>query len=231
MAEDLSKLIEQIDCFRDDDRLLKQALTHRSYANEKNMISNERLEFLGDAVLSLVISSYLYQKLDGHPEGELTRLRATLVNESFLANIARSLELGSYLRLGSGERKTGGEERSSILADAMEAIIGAIYLKEGLSKVSSWIIHHWQDSIKQFIAEGRPQDAKTNLQELLQKSGKRPEYHLDRTEGPVHERQFFTSVWVQGECYGHGKGRSKKEAQQRAAEEALRNLSANTTYN
>lgn len=226
MTQNLSELIQSIGCFQEDDRLLVLALTHRSYANENHCESNERLEFLGDSVLSIVVSSYLYHRLEAYPEGELTRLRATLVNEEFLVGVAQSFALGNYLRLGGGERKTGGNQRSSILADAVEAVIAAIYLQYGLPKATDWIIQRWKESIDRYVAVGRPQDAKSALQEWLQRSGKKPEYRLVGSEGPDHDRRFFVTVWVHDQQLGDGNGRSKKEAEQRAAEAALKNLSS-----
>jgi ribonuclease-3 len=218
----LLMLAERIGYFQDDLELIEQALTHRSFANEKSCLSNERLEFLGDAVLSLVISTHLFHLLKQYPEGELSRLRATLVNEEFLFGIAEQLHFGDYLRLGSGERKTQGWKRPSILADAVEAVIGAIYLRYGLEAARSWIISLWDLSIKKFIKEGRPVDAKTALQERLQKIGKKPEYRLVKTEGPDHNRLFYIEVWVDNHSQGAGVGRSKKEAEQLAAKTALK---------
>ena len=218
----LLMLAERIGYFQDDLGLLEQALTHRSFANEKLCQSNERLEFLGDAVLSLIISTHLFHLLTQYPEGELTRLRATLVNEEFLVGIAEQLDIGEYLRLGSGERKTQGWKRPSILADAVEAVIGAIYLKYGLEVVRSWIVGLWDMSIKKYIKEGRPVDAKTALQERLQKIGKKPEYRLIKMEGPDHNRLFHIEVWVDSCSKGAGMGRSKKEAEQLAAKVALK---------
>ncbi|HOQ24060.1 MAG TPA: ribonuclease III [Bacillota bacterium] len=223
-AEQVGPLIAQLGFFDRNDTLLLQALTHRSYANDHACPSNERLEFLGDSVLSLVLSDYLYHKCANRTEGELSKLRATLVNEDFLLGIAKKLNLGAYLRLGSGERKTGGQNRPSILADAVEALIGAIYLEYGLEACARFILSLWEGSINRFLAEGRPIDAKTTLQELTQKSGKKPEYRLIKIEGPDHLRRFTVEVFIDGQSMGTGTGHSKKEAEQNAANFALKNL-------
>lgn len=223
-AKHIVSLVEKIGYFDCNEGLLIQALTHRSYAHEHCCTSNERLEFLGDSVLSLVLSDYLFRKCADRPEGELTRLRATLVNEDFLQGIARTLNLGDYIRLGTGERKTGGQSRPSILADAVEAVIGAIYMEYGLDACSQFILNLWDESITRFLNGGRPIDAKTSLQEMAQKTGRKPEYHLLKAEGPDHLRYFTVEVLINDLVMGLGTGHSKKEAEQNAAFSALKNL-------
>jgi ribonuclease-3 len=203
--------------------LLTEALTHSSYAHEqhKNMKYNERLEFLGDAVLSIVVSDYIYQHCPDLPEGELTKLRASLVCEKSLYDFARQIDLGSYLLLSNGERRNGGAKRPSIVSDAFEALIAAIYLDGGMEPAREHILrfvipeieNHKNNSFK---------DYKTLLQEIIQKNpGERLEYHLVGSTGPDHNKHFKVEVCLNSNVIGRGGGRSKKEAEQQAAREAL----------
>lgn len=209
--------------------LLERALTHRSYAYENGGLpTNERLEFLGDAVLGLVITDALYRENPDLPEGKLAKLRASVVNSRALAGVARSLGplgLGEYLLLGKGEEATGGRDKESILADALEALLGAIYLQHGIEQVSE-VIHHLFDPL--MVESGRRGaglDWKTSLQELTAKYGWGvPEYQIDE-EGPDHAKSFTAWAVVGGERFGGARGRSKKEAEQRSAEDAWRVLS------
>lgn len=203
--------------------LLIRALTHSSHINEhrNNKIgSNERLEFLGDAVLELVTSDYLYQIYQQLPEGDLTRMRATMVCENSLAAFARSIELGSYLTLGKGEEATGGRERNSVLADAVEALIGAIYLDGGLEAAREFLQNNflgkkWQDYA----------DFKTLLQEKIQKDSDIPiHYVLVNESGPDHKKEFVMEVHHGDKKLGVGSGNSKKAAQQQAAKDAMEGL-------
>jgi ribonuclease-3 len=221
---DLTELKQRLGFFQDRDQLLQTALNHCSFANERACESNERLEFLGDAVLSIILSHYLFNRCAREPEGYLTRLRAMLVNEDCLASIAQELALGDYIRLSVGEQKNGGRRRKSILADAMEALIAAIYLQYGLAAAESFVLKQWEERINQYISGNRPIDAKTELQELLQSRGKKPEYRLLKAEGPDHDRRFTTEVIIDGVSFGTGTGQSKKDAEQLAAAQALRNL-------
>ncbi|HEY8391849.1 MAG TPA: ribonuclease III [Capillibacterium sp.] len=220
----LTKLTRTLGLFQEKEGLLRQALAHRSYIHETGGESNERLEFLGDSVLSLVISEYLYQHFPHKPEGDLSKWRAYLVSADSLARLARKLELGRYLLLGVGEEKSGGRERKSILADAMEALIAAIYLEYGWEKVKSFILAHWQPFFARMEEENLPVDPKTHLQEILQAKGAAPHYKLLSAEGPDHNRLYTIAVY-NGTCFlGKGVGRSKKEAEQEAAGEALKEL-------
>ncbi len=203
--------------------LLENALTHSSYANEhrwKKLESNERLEFLGDAVLGMVVADHLFRNYPHVPEGELTRLRASLVCEGSLVVVAQGLELGSYLKLGRGEELGGGHTRPSILADAVESVLAAVYLDGGLTAATG--------IIKKFILEQSIQvsqgthDYKTALQELVQrKNGQELSYRLASESGPDHAKQFSMEVLLNGEVVGSGTGHSKKEAEQNAARGAL----------
>ena len=202
--------------------LLRQALAHSSYANEKKLSSgsNERLEFLGDSVLSIVVSDYLYKNLNV-AEGELTKLRASLVCEKSLHIFAQKINLGDFLLLGKGEENTGGRERPSILADAFEAVIAAIYLDGGMEPAAKHILRFMPDDLRH---AGKPafSDHKTVLQEIVQKNPEeKVEYILSGEEGPDHNKRFVVEVCLNGQVIGKGKGRSKKEAEQLAAKEAL----------
>lgn len=205
-----------------DKKLIYQALSHSSYANEKKNPSgsNERLEFLGDSVLSIVVSDYLYKSLNV-AEGELTRVRASLVCEKSLHVFAKQINLGDYLFLGRGEENTGGRERPSILADAFEAVIAAIYLDGGIKPASEHILHFMPEDVQhpQKLAFS---DFKTVLQEIVQKNPEeKVEYVLIGEEGPDHNKRFVVEVRLNSQVIGKGRGKSKKEAEQFAAKEAL----------
>lgn len=198
--------------------LLRQALTHSSYANEhrmKKLSDNERLEFLGDAVLEIVTSDFLYHEHTDVPEGELTRVRASIVCEQTLAFCTRALNLGDYLLLGKGEDQTGGRKRKSILSDAFEAIIGAIYLDGGFANAKEFI-HRF--ILKDLENKKLFFDSKTILQEIVQANFKEViSYHLIGEEGPDHNKIFRVAVHIGEEEYGVGEGRTKKAAEQEAA--------------
>lgn len=206
--------------------LLTTALTHSSYANEnraKGVECNERLEFLGDSVLGLVVADYLYQTRKDWPEGELTRFRASLVCEENLDNVAHELNLGSYLLLGKGEEAGGGRTRNSIIADAVEAVLAAIYLDGGIDEARKMVKTFILDRIGTRDAANR--DYKTALQEIVQrKSGKTLSYHLLGSEGPDHAKIFYMEVQLNGNPIGQGQGRSKKEAEQMAAKAGIESL-------
>jgi ribonuclease III len=216
-----------------DPDLLERALTHRSYAYENGGLpTNERLEFLGDAVLGVVITTALYHNHPDLPEGQLAKLRASVVNMRALAEVARGLGphgIGPYLWLGKGEEATGGRDKSSILADTLEALLGAIYLQHGLA-VASDVIHKVFDPLMSEAAgRGAALDWKTSLQELTAGlSLGVPEYRIEE-DGPDHAKTFTAWVIVAGERFGGADGRSKKEAEQRAAAAAWRELSARAT--
>ena len=208
-----------------DRGLLEHAMTHSSYANEHRgagLTSNERLEFLGDSVLGVVVADYLFQKHPDMPEGELTRTRAALVCEGSLHEVAKSLNLGRYLRLGKGEDAGGGRRRPSILADATEAMLAAVYLDGGMEAVRPIIRALILDKEREKSAD---RDYKTALQELVQrKPGASVSYRLVRETGPDHCRSFEMEASVDGKVIGTGEGRTKKEAEQMAAKAALEKL-------
>ncbi len=208
-----------------DQRLLDDALTHKSYINElrdRSGAHNERLEFLGDAVLSLIVSEHLTATFPQSAEGVLSKLKAGLVSESSLAGAARRLDLGRRLRLGRGEELTGGREKPSLLANALEAVIAAIYLDGGLKAAQTFTLQALAEELRAVEAKPVSQDFKTQCQEWSQKAFESlPQYVIVRESGPDHQKQFEVQVMIQGEVYGVGIGSSKKEAEQMAARAAL----------
>ncbi len=222
----LEKLEQQIGYVFTDKKLLKNALTHRSLSNyAKGIYSNERLEFLGDAVLGLSVASYLYEHCPYLPEGELTKIRALVVCEGTLFLCAKEIGLGSFLRLGKGEEMTNGRKRPSILSDAMEAIFAAIYLDGGLESARTVILNMLVPHIQKAIQERDKKDHKTVLQEMIQsKYEKPPVYLLVGEEGPDHDKIFTVEVRNQNVVLGVGKGKSKKEAEKQAAKKAIEKL-------
>ena len=208
--------------------LLENALQHSSYANEHRgggMRSNERLEFLGDAVLGVVTADYLFRKHPDLPEGDLTRLRAALVCEDSLHEVAQSLELGRHLKLGRGEEQGGGRRRPSILADATESVFAAVYLDGGMEAASELIHRVLLDKGREEAVEERRRDYKTELQELVQRrSNQTLHYEMIGATGPDHAKLFTCAVLLNGQTAGTGTGKSKKEAEQTAARAALQAL-------
>ncbi|MGH8950308.1 MAG: ribonuclease III [Acidimicrobiia bacterium] len=207
-----------------DPGLLAQALTHRSVSSEDSSRSdNERLEFLGDAVLQLAVTNYLYNTFPDLAEGKLAKVRAGVVSRPALADVARSIDLGRHIALTPAEDRTGGREKDSIMADALEAVIGAVYLEAGLETAAQMVLRLWADRIDDRAKRPGLRDYKTRLQEVLAKDGRRPDY-LSEGSGPDHERSFVATVEVNGLVLGTGSGRSKKDAEQGAAEQALKTL-------
>ena len=225
MSRNLKELEKKISYSFSDEGLLKHAMTHSSYVNEKRLKKtdcNERLEFLGDAVLELVSSEYLFFENPKMPEGELTKLRASMVCEKALAFCARDLDLGDFLLLGKGEDATGGRKRDSITSDALEALIGAISLDGGFANAKEFILNHVLNDL-----EGKRlfYDSKTILQELVQgNSEKRICYELVGEVGPDHNKSFQVEVRIGDTTYGQGIGRTKKAAEQEAAYQAILKL-------
>lgn len=212
-----------------NERLLKQAFTHSSYVNEhrrKPYEDNERLEFLGDAVLELTVSQYLYRKYPLMSEGELTKLRAAIVCEPSLVTFAHALSFGKLVLLGKGEELTGGRERPALLADVFEAFIGALYLDQGMEVVNSFLTKVVFPKIDEG-AFSHVMDYKSQLQELVQRDAAGViEYRIHQEKGPAHNKEFVSNVSLNGEILGAGVGRSKKEAEQKAAQEALMYMKA-----
>ena len=225
MKKDLKQLEKKIGYKFKDKNLIKQAFIHSSYANEiklEKYESNERLEFLGDAVLELVSSEFLFKNSPKDSEGELTKTRASMVCEPALAHCAKKLDLGSFLYLGKGEENTGGRDRDSIISDSLEALIGAIFLDGGFTSSKEFIEKHVLsdlESKKLFL------DSKTILQELAQgKSEQKISYRLVKEEGPDHDKSFSVEVRIGKEVYGTGTGKTKKSAEQEAASNAIKRL-------
>ncbi len=222
MKELLAQLQEKIGYRFSDEGLLRQAVTHSSFANEQkiNKLSNyERLEFLGDAVLEMVSSEFLYKENPQMPEGQLTRLRASMVCEPALAYCARDIDLGSYILLGKGEEATGGRKRDSITSDVMEAVIGAIFLDGGIEEAKKYIYRFILSDLENKILF---MDSKTLLQEEVQKNNtEQLHYELIGETGPDHDKEFHVKAYLDGKEIGTGIGRTKKAAQQQAAYEAL----------
>ena len=203
-----------------DPSLLELALTHSSFANEKGAHhDNERLEFLGDSVLGFITAEYLYTSMPGTPEGELTKLRSAAVCEKSLAVFARELDLGSYLRLGKGETHSGGADRPSILSDAFESVIAAIYLDGGMEAAKTFVLRYISKAQRNVDAVT---DFKTKLQEIVQQN---PDEHLSYVlaaeAGPDHDKTFTVEVYLNSNCIATGEGHSKKKAEQAAAQKAL----------
>jgi ribonuclease-3 len=206
------------------------ALTHKSYCNEHRgelVVDNERLEFLGDAVVDLLVSHRLMERFPGADEGELSKLRALIVNEDALARVARGLRVGELLRMGRGEELTGGRDKSSVLADALEAVIAAVYLTHGLQGAMDVVDRHFAEALDG-VAEGRSgDDYKTRLQERVQSQSRpAPRYRVVAEDGPDHAKTFEVEVSVGGELLGRATGRNKKEAEQAAARKTLEILNA-----
>ncbi|HPE10908.1 MAG TPA: ribonuclease III [Actinomycetota bacterium] len=201
---------------------LPLAMVHRSYSYENGRVpTNERLEFLGDSVLGLVVTDHLYATFPDLPEGQLAKMRSAIVNAHSLAEIAAGLEVGAFLQLGRGEESTGGREKVSILADAMEAIIGAVYLELGLEGARRFILDRFGALIASVPGLGAGLDWKTSLQELAAQVGQGAPEYIVVGEGPDHARTFTARVRVGGQMFGHGIGRTKKQAEQQAAQTAF----------
>ncbi|HZN13396.1 MAG TPA: ribonuclease III [Acidimicrobiales bacterium] len=210
-----------------DPALLNQSVAHRSWCAESGAAqSNERLEFLGDAVLGIIVTDYIYRTYPELPEGELAKVRASVVNSSALAEVAASLDLGSALLLGKGEDQSGGREKPSILADAMEALIGAVYLDQGWDGATDVVMRLFGERMNEAAAGPGGQDYKTRLQELSARFLEELPHYVVLAEGPDHAKQFHATVYLGAEPKGEGEGRSKKQAEQAAARIAWEKLSA-----
>ena len=218
---DLADLERNLGTRFENPEYLRAALVHRSYVAEHlNAEHNERMEFLGDAVLQMIVTVYLFEHHPELAEGEMAKVRAGLVNGTELADVAREVELGGHLVLGRGEMASGGKHKESILADAMEAVIAAIYLDQGFEGARRFILKRWGGRIEARVAAPGKRDYKTRLQEVLARVGNRPRYRVTE-DGPDHDKTFTASVEVEGAIVGEGTGRSKKEAEQSAAADAL----------
>ena len=230
---DLAALQQTLGISFNDPSLLEQALVHSSYVNEKPGIvstSNERLEFLGDAVLGLVVAERLYQDFPHFAEGEMTRLRAALVRRDTLARMARTIKLGDYLYLGKGEEASGGRRKPANLAGAFEAIIAAIFLDQGSITVRDFILSLFKEELQRVASQGGGVDYKSQLQEFIQaREQQAPAYQVVETMGPDHDRRFTVEVRAGDSVLGRGSGKSKKAAETEAARAALEQLSTSFT--
>ena len=221
----VKKIEESIGYIFKNKDLLQKALTHTSYAYENDVESNEKLEFLGDSILEFISSKYLYQSYPELKEGEMTKVRATVVCEKSLYKIAKLHNFSDFLNLGKSEQKTGGNQRPAILADSVEAVIAAIYLDGGIEPAEKFIIENLKEEIKIASKHVGDKDYKTVLQEKLQIHGDvKIEYNIIRETGPDHDKTFEAEVKCNGRILAAGKGKSKKEAQMQAAKKALENL-------
>ena len=216
-----------------DPGLLQQALVHRSFVNEAGGTptdSYERMEFLGDAVLELAVSTQLYQLLPGHAEGELTKGRASLVCRESLARVARRLGLGDFILLGKGEESSGGRQRESTLAAAMEAVVAAVYLDQGFIEAQKFVVRSMAQELEDYLQQGfAPANPKSLFQELVQsKGGPTPEYRLAASQGPDHDPVFTVEVLVDSRVAGRGRGSKKADAEREAAQDALEHFALET---
>jgi len=219
--EKLAKLQERLGYSFRRLELLQEALTHRSYGKP----DNERLEFLGDSVIELVVSHLLFETFPEQREGELSKMRSSLVKEEALAEVARRINLGRFILLGKGEETTGGRDKDSILAGALEAVLAAVYLDGGFEEAFRVVKELFDDAVRGMAKTWSDRDFKTRLQEYTQARFKEvPQYKVVQERGPEHDKIFQVVVTARGRIWGRGSGRSKKEAEQRAAEEALRKL-------
>jgi len=210
-------------------RLLEEALTHRSYLNEVKikLSSNERLEFLGDSVLSLLVSDYLFDKYKNLDEGMLTNLRSLLVNKKNFSDVGKEIDLGKYLKLSKGEEESGGRNNPSLLADSFEALVGALFLDQGMDAVKAYVNPILLPKAEVFMKENALKDPKSLLQEMIQsRKHNSPRYKVLSEKGPAHAKIFTVGVYLDDELLGQGAGRSKQEAEEEAAEIALDKLKA-----
>ena len=230
-SNDLSSLEKSLDYKFRKTSLLKEALTHKSFAHEqqkKSIAFNERMEFLGDAVLELIISEYLYKTFSDYTEADLSRMKAYVVQESSLAEAAGSLDLGLYLHLGKGEELTGGRKKPSLLANTFEAILAAIYMDGGYKHAKDFVLGHLVTKMDDLAANNFIFDFKTRLQEVAQaRHGVLPRYVTHKEEGPEHKKTFEVKVFINDDVIGSGMGKTKKAAAQKAAEAGLNKIGAN----
>lgn len=221
---DFQKLFDKLSYRFNNISFIQQAFTHRSYLNEtkENIGSNERMEFLGDSILSFLVSDYLYKKYPDYPEGELTNLRSSMVKTATLAEVARELDLGKYLMLSHGEEESGGRNNTSILADTFEAFLGAVYQDSGLAQVKEILSGFLFPKLDLILNQKAYKDAKSIFQEMVQEELKiSPSYKVISEKGPDHAKEFEIGVFVNNELYGRGFGKSKQEGEMQAAQNAL----------
>lgn len=225
--DDFSELLKKLRLKFKNPNLLKQAFIHRSYLNEVKLSlpSNERMEFLGDSILSLIVSQFLFEKRTKDTEGELTNLRAYIVKTKSLARASKNLELGKYLKLSKGEEASGGRDNPQLLANTYEAFLGAVFLDQGMETAKKMVEHTLLPSFQKEINLGPPKDAKSNLQEIVQdRYRESPFYKTLESKGPDHARKFLIAVYINNQQMGRGEGSSKQEAEEKAATQALEKL-------
>ncbi len=220
----IKDLMERLNFEPVSEELFLEAITHSSYANEHNLPSNERLEFLGDSVLSLIVCRFLYCQYPLANEGELAKLKSVIVSAPILASLTKKLDLNHYIRLGQGELRTNGREKQNIRADLFEAFIGAFFLNYGFEKTNDFLLPLISSILPEILTQCDLIDAKSNLQEITQAKGFKPEYRLIHEEGPPHNRIFTVEVLLNGEVLGCATGRTLKEAQNKAAGSAIDQL-------
>lgn len=220
----IRELTEQLGFDPVNYELFIEAITHSSFANENNLPSNERLEFLGDSVLSLIVCRFLYCQYPFSQEGELAKLKSVIVSAPVLASLAKKINLNSYIRLGQGELRTNGRDKQNILADLFEAFIGAFFLNSGFEKTNDFLLPLIQCILPEINVHSDLVDAKSNLQEITQAQGLKPEYRTVLEEGPPHNKVFTVEVLLNGDVLGCGTGRTLKEAQNKAAGSAIHHL-------
>ena len=227
MHDQVEKLLRNLGCCDLDPTLVDQALTHSSYKYEYGGEDNERLEFLGDAVLSLIVSDFLYSRYKNLDEGKLAKIKASVVSEKVLAQIALQQNLGLYIKLGKGEEMSGGRNKTSVLAAALEALTGCIFLSKGYDETVKIILPHLLNHLEKRRKFPEEDDYKSRLQEILQKTRKMsPQYKVVSQSGPDHDKHFMVEVYCGTLFLGRGEGKSKKQASQKAAEDAIRRLNA-----
>jgi ribonuclease-3 len=222
----LSRLQEKIGINFSDEKILLKAITHKSYAYERGTESNERLEFLGDAVLNLVVTEFLYENFPELEEGDMSKLKSTLIGIETLYKIGKKMNIGEFLLLGKGEEKTAGREKKRLIGSAVEAIIASIYIDKGFEEVKRVIIRWIKPFLRNIRKSGQiTKDWKSKLQEIIQKERRvLPEYKVVKEFGPPHNRRFKIELWIEGERLSSATGTSKKEAEQKAAKNALKKL-------
>lgn len=226
--KELKEILKKVNFRFKDLKLLNLALSHRSYVNENNLKeNNERLEFLGDSILSFVITEYLYKKYPEYSEGELAKIRSFIISEDTLSKIAKRIGLNKYILIGKGEESSGGRNKTTIIADAFEAFLGSCYLDSNIRQIKKLILKLFKTEIEMVVENKHEKDYKTLLQEYSQKTFKQyPVYKLVNKKGPEHNRTFFVKVFVNGKAIGSGEGKSIKNAEKEAAKNAYLKLNS-----